>query len=302
MIGIVGSGNVGANTAFFLAEKGVDHVLLYDLEEGMAKGKALDMMEAAPIRGYGTTITGTDQLDDILNCDIIIITAGAVRKPGMKRESLFQDNKKIIETYAGKITRPNTKVIIVSEPVDPLTCLFAEKSTLPASQIMGLGGVLDATRLRYFIAKELGVDMENVSAQVVGRHADDMIILANYCCVSGISIDNFMTPEKTKVLFEQTKDAGALIVNLAGRASAYYGPSAVAADLAEAICMDSGRVLSVSQVLTGQFGIKNAALSLPAVIGKNGITRVVEPVLDDEALQQLKESALTVNRIIEEVA
>lgn len=302
MIGIVGSGNVGANIAFFLAEKGVDHVLLYDLQEGMAKGKALDMMEAAPIRGYGTTINGTDQLDDILSCDIIIITAGAVRKPGMKRESLFQDNKKIIETYAGKITRPNTKVIIVSEPVDPLTCLFAEKSTLPASQIMGLGGVLDATRLRYLIANELGVDMENVSAQVVGRHADDMIILENYCCVSGISIDNFMTPEKTEALFEQTRNAGALIVNLAGRASAYYGPSAVAADLAEAICLDAGRLMSVSQVLTGQFGIKNAALSLPAVIGKNGISRVVEPLLGDEALEQLKESAFTVNRIIEEVA
>ena len=300
MIGIIGSGNVGANTAFFLAEKGVDHVLLYDVQDGMAKGKALDMMEAAPIRGYRTTIKGTDQPGDILNCDIIIITAGAVRKPGMKRDALFLENKKIIEEYAEKITNPAAKVLIVSEPVDLLTTLFASKSELPSNQIMGLGGVLDATRLRYLIAKELSVSMENVAAQVVGRHTADMILLKDYCCVSGISLDNFMDQKKIDELFEQTKQAGALIVDLAGRASAYYGPSAVAVELAEAICRDTGRVLSVSHMLTGQFGISNAALSLPSVITKTGISKVIEPQLSQKEIDGLKSSAQIITQTLKE--
>ncbi len=291
MIGIIGSGNVGANTAFFLAEKGVDHVLLYDIQEGMAKGKALDMMEAAPIRGYRTTLRGTDQPDEILDCDIVIITAGAVRQAGMTRDELFQENRKIIEAYAAKITKTDAKVLIVSEPVDLLTTLFTQKSSLPADQIMGLGCVLDATRLRYLIAKELSVAMENVAAQVVGRHTSDMILLKEYCCVSGISIDNFMPSEKIDALFEQTKNAGALIVELAGRASAYYGPSAVAAELAEAICLDTGRLMSVSHVLSGQFGIADAAVSLPCIINKSGIANVVEPKLSVQEAEILKKSA-----------
>lgn len=300
MIGIIGSGNVGANTAFFLAEKGVDHVVLFDIQEGMAKGKALDMMEAAPIRGYRTTIQGTDDPDAVLDCDVVIITAGAVRKPGMKRDALFQENKAIIEAYAEKITKPDTKVIIVSEPVDLLTTVFAQKSALPAGQVMGLGGILDATRLRYLIARELKVSMENVAAQVVGRHTDDMILLRDYCCVSGISIDNFLDQEKLDDIFTQTRNAGALIVDLAGRASAYYGPSAVAADLAEAICLDTGRLLSVSHVLDGQFGIKDAALSLPCIIGKNGISKVVEPKLTDDEIQTLTASAQGITQTLKE--
>ena len=300
MIGIIGSGNVGANTAFFLAEKGVDHILLFDIQDGMAQGKALDMMEAAPIRGYRTSIKGTDNPVDILDCDIIIITAGAVRKPGMKRDALFQENRKIIEDYALKIKNRDTKVIIVSEPVDPLTALFASKSDLPSNQVIGLGGVLDATRLKYLIANELGVSMENVAAQVVGRHTDSMILLKKYCCVSGISLENFMTSKKIENLFDQTKNAGALIVNLAGRASAYYGPSAVAAELAEAICLDSGCIMSVSQVLSGQFGIKKAALSLPSVIGKKGILRTIEPKLTKKEVGILQASAKGITQILKE--
>lgn len=300
MIGIIGSGNVGANTAFFLAEKGVDHVLLYDLQEGMAQGKALDMMEAAPIRGYRTSIRGTDQPDEILNCEIIIITAGMVRKPGTQRDSVFEENRKIIEDYAVKITNPNAKVLIVSEPVDLMTTVFALKSSLPPSQIIGLGGILDATRLRYLIAEKLSVSMENVAAQVVGRHTDDMILLKDYCCVSGISIDNFMSDETIEDLFEQTRNAGHLIVDLAGRASAYYGPSAVAVELAEAICRDTGRLMSVSSVLSGQFGISGAALSLPAVIGKKGISRIVEPRLTEKQIDVLKNSARVITQTLKE--
>ncbi len=302
MIGIIGSGNVGANTAFFLAEKGVDHVILYDVQEGLARGKALDMMEAAPIRGYRTTIQGTDNPEDVLNSDIVILTAGSVRKPGMKRDTLYQENKQIIEEYAQKITNPDTKVIIVSEPLDVMTTIFTEKSILPSSQVLGLGGLLDATRLRFLIADELKMSMENVATQVVGRHTNDMILLKDYCCVSGMSIDNFLSDEKINELFEQTRNAGALIVEMAGRASAYYGPSAVAAELAEAITLDTGRVFSVSHVLNGQFGIENVALSLPALIGRTGIKQVVEPSLTKDEIEILKQSARLITQTIEEAS
>ena len=302
MIGIIGSGNVGANTAFFLAEKGVDHVTLFDVQDGLAQGKALDMMEAAPIRGYRTTIRGTSDPNGFLGAEIVIITAGSARQPGMKRDELFRNNRDIIESYATKITNPDTKVIIVSEPVDVMTTLFAEKSSLPASQIMGLGGLLDATRLRYLIADELKVSMENVAAQVAGRHTDDMVLLKDYCCVSGMSIDNFLSEEKVGEILEKTRNAGHLIVEMAGRASAYYGPSAVAAELAEAIIRDTGRVLSVSQVLSGQFGLEGVALSLPSIIGSSGIRQVIEPKLTPEEVDILKRSAAQITQTIEEAS
>jgi len=300
MIGIIGSGNVGANTAFFLAEKGVDDVMLYDIQEGMAKGKALDMMEAAPIRGYRTRISGTDSSEDVLNCSIVIIAAGAVRKPGMNRDELFAANKQIIDDYASQITNTETKVIIVPDPVDVLTTVFARASNLPSSQVIGLGGILDATRLRFFIARALSVSMENVSAQVVGRHTDDMIPVKEYCSVSGISLDHFFSQDKVADLFEQTRQAGNLIVELAGRASAYYGPSAVIAELAEAIRMDTGRLLSVSHLLSGEFGIRDLALSLPCVIDRTGISKVIIPKLDESEIKVMKQSADMIQQTIKE--
>lgn len=300
MIGIIGSGNVGANTAFFLAEKGVDDVMLYDIQEGMAKGKALDMMEAAPIRGYRTRISGTDSSEDVLSCGIVIIAAGAVRKPGMSRDELFATNKQIIDGYASQITNTETKVIIVPDPVDVLTTVFARASNLPSNQVMGLGGILDATRLRSLIARALSVSMENVSAQVVGRHTDDMIPVREYCSVSGISLDHFFSKDQITDLFEQTRQAGNLIVELAGRASAYYGPSAVIAELAEAISMDTGRLLSVSHLLSGEFGIRDLALSLPCVIGKNGISKVIIPKLDEHETRVIKQSADMIQQTIKE--
>ncbi len=300
MIGIIGSGNVGANTAFFFAEKGVDDVMLYDIQEGMARGKALDMMEAAPIRGYRTRIFGTDSSEDVLNCDIVIIAAGAVRKPGMTRDELFTANKQIIDGYASQITNTETKVIIVPDPVDVLTTVFARASNLPPNQVMGLGGILDATRLRFLIARALSVSMENVSAQVVGRHTDDMILVKEYCSVSGISLDHFFSQKKITDLFEETRQAGNLIVELAGRASAYYGPSAVIAELAEAIRMDTGRLLSVSHLLSGAFGISDLALSLPCVIDRTGISKVIIPKLEKSEIKVMKQSADMIQQTIKE--
>jgi len=290
-IGIIGSGNVGANTAFFIAERNVAHVVLYDIQEGLSTGKALDMMEAAPVRGYDVRIQGTDRLEHVLANDIIIITAGSVRKPGMKREDLYSENAEVIRSLAKSMAGSTAKVIMVSEPVDMLTTLFVEESGMDRRQVMGLGGVLDSTRLRYLIAQELQVTTENVQATVIGRHSDAMIPLPRYCTVSGVPVSQLLPGDRLEAIFEETRNAGNLIVDIAQRASSYYGPSAAATELAQAINMNTGRIMSVSMVLDGEYGIEGAAMSLPAVIGRNGIEQVMLPKLSDGEQKQLTASA-----------
>jgi malate dehydrogenase len=290
-IGIIGSGNVGANTAFFIAERNVAHVVLYDIQEGLSTGKALDMMEAAPVRGYDVRIQGTDRLEHVLANDIVIITAGSVRKPGMKREDLYGENAELITELAKSMAGSAAKVIIVSEPVDLLTALFVKESGMDRRQVMGLGGVLDSTRLRYLISQELGVTTENVQATVIGRHSDAMIPLRRYCTVSGVPIGQLIASDRIEELFEETRNAGNLIVDMAQRASSYYGPSAAATDLAQAVNMNTGRIMSVSMMLTGEYGIDGVAMSLPAVLGRNGIEQVMLPQLSDEEKQKLTRSA-----------
>ncbi len=290
-IGIIGSGNVGANTAFFIAEHNVAHVVLYDIQEGLSTGKALDMMEAAPVRGYDVRIQGTDRLEHVLANDIIIVTAGSVRKPGMQREDLYSENAGLIRELAKSMSGSSAKVIMVSEPVDLLTALFVEESGLDRRQVMGLGGVLDSTRLRYFIAEELGVTTENVQATVIGRHADAMIPLPRYCTVSGVPVTQLMPSDRLEELFDETRKAGSLIVDMAQRASSYYGPSAAATELAQAVNMNTGRIMTVSMMLRGEYGIEGVAMSLPAVIGRNGIEQVMLPQLTDAEQQTLTASA-----------
>lgn len=293
-IGIIGSGNVGANTALFLAETNVADVIMYDIEDGLSTGKALDMMEAAPIRGYQKRISGTDKIDDILKSEIIIVSAGKIRKPGMKREELLEDNRELIASAASSLKGVQGVVIIMTEPVDFLTTEFARKSGLPIQRIMGLGGLLDSTRLRFLIARELDVSTEIVSATVIGQHSDAMIPLEKYCSVSGIPVTRLIDDKKLSTLFEQNKSAGDGIVALAGRTSAFYGPAAAVSDLAEAIIRDTRRIFSVSQMFTGQYGIRDVSMSLPAVIGKSGIIKVLEPQLDDDQESTLKKSAETI--------
>lgn len=297
-IGIIGSGNVGANCAFFIAEKGVGDVVLYDIQEGMSTGKALDMMEAAPVRGYSTKISGTDNIEDALRPDILIVTAGAVRQPGMKREDLFEANRAPITEIAARVAGGDHKVIMVTEPVDLMTALFVTESGLPRERVMGLGGMLDSTRLRYLIAHELGVAMEDISATVIGRHSGSMVPLADYCTVAGVPISRLLSADRIEALFEATRNAGDLIVDMAQRASAYYGPSAAACDLAEAIHRNSGRICPVSIVLAGEYGMRNVAMSLPAIIGRNGVEQVLQPKLSEEQKQRFVIAARELQQIL----
>ena len=301
-IGIIGSGNVGANTAFFIAEKVVGDVLLHDIQEGLSKGKALDMMEAAPVRGYRTEIQGTDNLEEVLKAPIIIVAAGAVREPGMKREDLFDRNKETISELARSMKGSSSVVLLATEPVDLLTAVFVRESGLPRSQVLGLGAILDATRLRYLIADELGVAMDNVATTVIGRHSDAMIPLPDYCTVSGVPVGKLLTRERLDELFEKTRRAGDLIVEMAQRANSYYAPSAAACDVAEAVHRNTRRIMSLSIVLDGEYGLKGVAMNVPVVVGRNGAERVMLPNLSAAEESQIKQSADNLSAALEQGA
>jgi malate dehydrogenase len=292
-VSIVGGGNVGANAAFFIAEKGVEDVLLVDILPGLAQGKMLDIMEAAPIRRYRNALRGSDTLDDIEGSQMVVIAAGAIRRPGMRREDLFVANAPLVRDLAARIGRlsPQSTVVVATEPVDSLTTLFAMESGMPRLRVIGLGGILDSTRLRALIARELDVSMEIVSAMVIGRHSDDMICLPRYSSVAGVPLPLLLPAHRIAALVEETRTAGDLVMELAKRSSAYYAPSAAVAELADAIHMNLRRIFPVSILLDGEYGARDAALSLPAVIGEQGVIRVLTPELTPEERGIFQESA-----------
>ncbi|MBN2554269.1 MAG: malate dehydrogenase [Spirochaetales bacterium] len=300
-VAVIGSGNVGANTAFFIAEKGITDVALYDLREGIAAGKSLDMMEAAPIRKYRNRIRPAESLEVIGESETVILAAGAVRAPGMKREDLFAENRPLIAELAPEIGRlaPRATILIATEPVDLITTEFVKLSGLDRNRIMGIGGCLDVTRLRYFASQELGLSPENISATVIGRHSDGMIAILRYCSVSGLPLTSLLSEEQQDRIVEQTRRAGDLIVAMAQRSSAFYAPSAAIADLVDAIHMDLRRVSCVSLLFQGEYGISGVAMSLPAVIGRDGIERVLTPKLNDEELRRLRSSAAELEEILQ---
>jgi len=292
-VSILGSGNVGANTAFFIAETGVEEVLLYDLQEGLATGKALDMMEAAPIRKYRNRLRGAASLEEIAGSEIVVLAAGRVRRPGMKREDLFEENRALAGELAPRLAElvPQAVVVVATEPVDPVTLELVRASGFPRERVLGVGGCLDATRLRYAIARELGVSMEDVSAMVIGRHSASMLALPRYSSVSGVPLTQLLPPGRIAELVAEVAGAGDLIVQMAQRSSAFYAPSAAVADIVNAVHMDLRRVLCVSLELKGEYGLSGAALSLPAVVGRGGVRRVLTPRLTEEELAVLRRSA-----------
>ncbi|MFP4549441.1 MAG: malate dehydrogenase [Spirochaetales bacterium] len=290
-IGIVGSGNVGANTAFFAAERNIGNVCLYDVKEGLSTGKALDMMEAAPLRNYQFSLTGTDAIEDALAGSVVILAAGEIRTPGKKRSDLYESNKPTVIDIAKKMKGYKGVVLIVTEPVDRLTSDFVDASGIASERVVGLGGHLDVLRLRYAIARELGTDVADVAATVIGSHSSDMLPLLDYCNVSGVPLAKLLPHDRIAELFEQTLHAGDEIVELAKRSNSYYGPAAAAVDVAEAVVRDTNRVLSLSTVLNGQYGISGVALSLPVMLGAAGIKKVLEPKLNVHELEVIKATA-----------
>ncbi len=302
-ITIVGAGNVGATTTRVCAEKQLGEIVLIDIIEGVPQGKALDLMESAPLQYYDINIKGTNDYKDTEGSDVVVLTAGLARKPGMSREDLRDKNADIIKMVTENVIAgsPNCIMIVVSNPVDTMTFVAKKYSNLPKERIMGMAGLLDSTRFRHFISAELDVSHEDVDAMVLGLHGDDMVPLPRYATVSGISITELISADKIDAMVERTKKGGGEIVALLKTGSAYYAPGASVGVMVESIVRDSKRVVSCPAWLEGEYGLKDIFMGVPCVLGKNGIERILELKLTDEEQAHMNKSAEGVKKSIAEL-
>ena len=277
-ISIVGSGNVGTNTAFFIAETRTAEVLLVDIKDGVAAGKALDLMEAGPVRGYATSIRGTVRIDDIAGSDVVVIAAGVTRKPGQQREDVYRDNAPIVRAIAQDIRRlaPGAVVINVVEPVDLLTLLVQETLGADRFKVMGVGGLLSSTRIRYFVSKALGVSPREVTGLVIGPHHPSMVFLKDTIRVSGIPAEALLGEARLRELIEEARNAGDAILQLTQRSSSFYASCAATAALVEAIVSNTRALLPVSVRCEGEYGINGLAIGVPAYVGQHGVTGILD--------------------------
>lgn len=298
-ITIVGAGFVGATTAHWLAERELGDIVLLDIPatETMPKGKALDLMQAGPVVGFDTKITGTTDYADTVDSDIVVVTAGVARKPGMSREDLVGVNQKIITEIAHNVGRasPNAIVIVVTNPLDTMAYLaYKILSThygFTKNRVVGQAGILDSARMRTFIAMELGVSVENTHAFVLGGHGDEMVPLVRYSTVAGIPISELLPPERIESIVQRTRQGGAEIVNLLKTGSAYYAPGASVAEMVEAILKDKKLICPCSAYLEGEYGLHDMYFGVPVVLGRNGVERIIEVALNDDEKAMLKKSA-----------
>ena len=292
-ITVVGSGFVGQTAAMRLLEKGLGEVVLIDIIEGKPQGLALDLKEAAPVEGYEPMIVGTNDYEDTAGSDVVVITAGFPRQPGMSRMDLLGKNAAIMSDVVAKITpgSPNAILIIVSNPLDEMTFLAAERSGFPKERVVGMAGVLDSARLRYFIAEELSVSTTGVEAMTLGSHGEAMVALPRHATVNGEPLPELVDDVTLERLFQRTRDGGAEIVAFLKTGSAYYAPSASVVAMVEAIVRDTKAMLPVCAWATGQYGIDGVYVGLPAKLGRGGVEEIVELDLNDDELGKLRAAA-----------
>lgn len=295
---VVGAGNVGAACAQKLIEKNISDVVLVDVIEGLPQGKALDLMEARPVEIHDRKIIGTNDYKETKNSDVVVITAGIARKPGMSRDDLLKTNAGIVGGVTQEIVKysPNCIIIVVSNPLDVMTHLAYLKSKFPRERVMGMAGVLDSARMRFFIAEALNVSCEDVQAMVLGGHGDQMVPLPRFSTVSGIPITELLPPGKINEINERTKNGGIEIVNYLKTGSAYYAPGSSAATMVEAIVQDRKRVFPVCAYLNGQYGLKDVFIGVPVKLGQKGIEEIIELKLATEEMEALKKSAEAVKQ------
>ena len=279
-ISVVGAGNVGATCAHWCASRELGNVVLLDIPqvEGMPQGKSLDLFEASPIMGFDATITGTTDYADTANSDVVVITAGIPRKPGMSRDDLLATNAKIVGCVAAQIakTSPDAILIVVSNPLDAMVQRTLQVTGFPAQRVMGQAGVLDTARFRAFLAMELGVSVKDVQAMLLGGHGDTMVPLASCATVAGIPITNFIAPERLTQIVQRTRDGGAEIVKLLKTGSAYYAPSGAAAMMVEAIVRDQKRLVPVAAYCEKEYGVGGYYVGVPVVLGAAGVEKIIE--------------------------
>ncbi len=295
-ITVIGAGNVGATAAQRLAEKELGDVVLVDIIEGVPQGKALDLTEAAPIEKHDAHLVGTNSYEDAAGSDIVIITAGIPRKPGMSRDDLISTNAGIMKQVTAQVVKysPDAIIIIVSNPLDAMCHVAFEASGFPKNRVIGMAGVLDSARFRAFIAMELNVSVENTHAFVLGGHGDTMVPLPRYSTVAGIPITELMPPDRIAALVERTANGGAEIVSLLKTGSAYYAPASAAVEMAESILKDKKKILPCAAYLEGEYGFKDLFIGVPVKLGAGGVEEIIEITLTDDEKQALEKSAAAV--------
>jgi malate dehydrogenase len=302
-ISVIGAGNVGSTTAHWIASKELGDVVLLDIpdKESMAQGKALDLLECGPVEGFDIKVSGTSDYADTANSDIVVVTSGAPRKPGMSREDLIKINANITRDCVSNAVKhsPNAIFIMVNNPLDAMTYLAKQVSGLPKNQVMGQAGVLDSARYRTFIAMEAGVSVEDVQAMLMGGHGDEMVPLPRYSTIAGIPVTEFISAERLEAIVDRARKGGGEIVKLLQTGSAYYAPASATVQMVESILLDKKRVLPCAAYLEGEYGLNDMYFGVPVVLGSGGVERVVELPLNDDEQALLQKSSEAVRNTLE---
>ncbi len=299
-IALIGAGNIGGTLAHLCVLKGLGDVVLFDVIDGLPQGKALDMLEAGPIEGYDANITGTTSYTDIAGADVCIVTAGVARKPGMSRDDLLGINCKIMSDVSSNIKQyaPDSVVIVITNPLDAMVTLTKRVTGFPKNRVVGQAGVLDSARYRTFIAQELGVSVQNVTAMVLGGHGDDMVPVRSYCQVGGIPVEKLISTARLEEIEQRTRQAGGEIVALLKTGSAFYSPASAAVQMAAAYLQDRKQILPCAAYLEGEYGIDGVYFGVPVSIGAGGVERVIEVDLSDKEKQEMEVSVGHVRELV----
>lgn len=297
---VVGAGNVGATLAQRVLEWGSADVVLVDIVEGLPQGKGLDMQESGPVLGFDSQITGTNGYEETKDSDVVVITAGIARKPGMSRDDLLLTNQKIVGSVTEEIVRlsPDTIIVVISNPLDAMAQLAFHTSKFPRERVVGMAGILDTARFRTFLAQELAVSVEDIEAYVLGGHGDTMVPLVAYTTVGGVPVSELIAEDRLDAIVQRTRDGGAEIVELLKTGSAFYAPSAAGAQMVEAILEDKKRILPCAVYLQGEYGINGLYVGVPAKLGAGGVEQVIEVKLSQEEQAELERSAASVKELV----
>lgn len=303
-VSVIGAGNVGATAAYFLAAKNFADVVMVDVVPGLPQGKALDFLHASPSRGYDVTIVGSNEYDAIADSDVIVHTAGIARKPGMDRMDLLRTNVGIAKTASENIVKyaPNAVVIVVSNPLDVIAMVVARATGFPRERVVGMAGILDSTRFRFFIAEKLGVLPSDVQAMVLGGHGDSMVPVSKYTTVAGFPLGELLPADEIKKLSDRTRKGGAEVINYLKTGSAYYAPAASAVEMVEAVLKDVKRVAPASALLRGEYGYHDLYLGVPVLLGAGGVEKIYELPLSDEEKAALDNSVAAVKKGLSDLA